>query len=158
MKFKIDENLPLALAHHLRLIGHDADTVSDENLAGAPDSLVVPAALREQRVVLTLDKGIADLTQYPSSTHAGVVLFRPGMSDRMNVLRFVTSRLDETSGARTLWSRNHRFGTKDSRSLRPERVVTSQTILSTRRQGWEHDESRVRFQTSAAGLLPQEWN
>jgi len=56
MKFKIDENLPLALAHHLRLIGHEADTVSDENLAGAPDSLVVAAALREQRVVLTLDK------------------------------------------------------------------------------------------------------
>jgi predicted nuclease of predicted toxin-antitoxin system len=90
MKFKIDENLPLALAHHLRLIGHDADTVSDENLTGAPDSLVVAAALREQRVVLTLDKGIAALTQYPSSTHAGVVLFRPGRSGTRERMRFGT--------------------------------------------------------------------
>ncbi len=95
MKFKIDENLPSTFAHHFRATGHDADTVQDEGLSGAPDSMVVAAALREQRILLTLDKGIANLTQYPSCSHAGVVLFRPGMSDRASVFRFITSRLDE---------------------------------------------------------------
>jgi predicted nuclease of predicted toxin-antitoxin system len=95
VKFKLDENLPLALAEDLRRAGYDADTVADENLTGAPDPAVVAAALRERRILLTLDKGIADLTQHPASTHAGVVLFRPGALDRPEVLRFIRSRLDE---------------------------------------------------------------
>ena len=34
MKFKIDENLPSELAVDLRDLGHEADTVFDESLAG----------------------------------------------------------------------------------------------------------------------------
>ena len=68
MKFKIDENLPVELAADLHLAGHAADTVHDENLAGAPDLNVVAAALRERRILLTLDKGIASLIQHPVNT------------------------------------------------------------------------------------------
>ncbi len=95
MKFKIDENLPVDLAADLRLAEHDADTVLDENLAGATDMTIVAAALREGRVLFTLDKGIANLIQHPVHTHAGVVLFRPGTSGRMAVLQFIRSRLAE---------------------------------------------------------------
>jgi predicted nuclease of predicted toxin-antitoxin system len=95
VRFKLDENLPDALAVDLRCAGQDADTVADEDLAGAPDPLVVAAALRERRILLTLDKGIANLTEHPASTHAGVVLFRPGELDRPEVLRFIRSRLTE---------------------------------------------------------------
>jgi predicted nuclease of predicted toxin-antitoxin system len=77
VKFKLDENLPVALAADLRSAGYDTDTVADENPTGASDPIVVAAALRERRVLLTLDKGVADLIQHPASTHAGVVLFRP---------------------------------------------------------------------------------
>lgn len=45
--------------------------------------------------MLTLDKGIANLIQHPANTHAGVVLFRPGLSGRMQVLHFIRSRLAE---------------------------------------------------------------
>jgi predicted nuclease of predicted toxin-antitoxin system len=95
VKFKLDENLPVDLAADLHLAGHDADTVADENLTGAADPIVVAAALREGRTLLTLDKGIANLLQHPTHTHAGVVLFRPGASGRMAVLEFIRSRLAE---------------------------------------------------------------
>jgi predicted nuclease of predicted toxin-antitoxin system len=78
VKFKIDENLPVELARELRLPGHDADTVADEGLIGACDAVVVEAAFREGRILMTLDKGIASPIQHPVHTHAGVVLFRPG--------------------------------------------------------------------------------
>jgi predicted nuclease of predicted toxin-antitoxin system len=45
VKFKIDENLPVELVADLNRAGHDADTVVDENLAGAADPIVVAAAL-----------------------------------------------------------------------------------------------------------------
>ena len=31
MKFKLDENLPVELAHDLRILGQEADTAADEN-------------------------------------------------------------------------------------------------------------------------------
>jgi len=55
VKFKLDGNLPVDLAQDLRLAGHDADTVLDENLAGAADPVVVAEALRESSILLTLD-------------------------------------------------------------------------------------------------------
>ena len=70
MNFKIDENLPVDLVADLQRAGHNADTVLDENLAGSADLIVLAAALREGRVLLTLDKGIANLIQHPVNTHA----------------------------------------------------------------------------------------
>jgi len=95
VKFKTDENLPVELAADLRLAEHDADTVLDENLAGATDMTIVAPGLREGRVVFSLDKGIANLIRHPVHTHAGVVLFRPGTSGRMALLQFIRSRLAE---------------------------------------------------------------
>ncbi|HTA46896.1 MAG TPA: DUF5615 family PIN-like protein [Bryobacteraceae bacterium] len=78
MKFKIDENLPSDLVTDLNLAGHDAHTVLEENLAGAADLIVIAAAFRDGRILLTLDKGIANLIRHPVNSHAGVVLFRTG--------------------------------------------------------------------------------
>ena len=89
MKFKIDENLPGELVADLRELGHDADTVFDEALAGAIDPVVIKAALAEERILLTLDKGIANLHEYPLARHAGVVLFRPARSGRRVVHAFI---------------------------------------------------------------------
>ena len=41
MKVKLDENLPAKLLDDLRAAGHEADTVRDEALAGAPDAVVL---------------------------------------------------------------------------------------------------------------------
>lgn len=93
MRFKIDESLPNELVTDIRGLGHEADTVLDERLGGAEDSVVMRAASAEERILLTLDKGIANLQQYPAERHAGVVLFRPDRSGRKFVLDFIEDRL-----------------------------------------------------------------
>ena len=85
MNFKIDENLPTELADDLRQPGHDADTVLGEGLRGAKDPAVVEAARASDRILFTLDKGIA-----------GVVLFRPDTSGQAGSHVF---RADKAFGA-----------------------------------------------------------
>ncbi|MDQ3913974.1 MAG: DUF5615 family PIN-like protein [Actinomycetota bacterium] len=60
MKLKLDENPPAATAAMLRDAGHDVSTVIEEHLPGAPDAVVARAAVSEQRVLFTLDRGMAD--------------------------------------------------------------------------------------------------
>lgn len=93
MKFKLDENLPVELASELRGLGYDVDTVNNEGLRGAADPEVVDAAFAADRILFTLDKGIANLQRYPVHQHAGVVLFRPDTSGRGAVVQFVRERL-----------------------------------------------------------------
>ena len=93
MKFKVDENLPAEIRDDLRDIGHDADLVSDEGLTGAPDEVLLEHVRREKRILLTLDKGIADVRSYPPNHYHGVVVFRPATSGRGTVLFFVRRHL-----------------------------------------------------------------
>jgi predicted nuclease of predicted toxin-antitoxin system len=93
VKLKLDENLPVELVSDLRDLGHDADTVMDEGLRGAPDPAVLDAAFVTDRILFTLDKGIANVLRYPIHEHAGVVLFRPDTSGRSAVIAFVRERL-----------------------------------------------------------------
>ena len=74
MRFKLDENLPVELLDDLRVAGHEADGLHDEGLIGAPDNVVLDLVRRENRVLPTLDKGIADVRAYPPEVHAGIVL------------------------------------------------------------------------------------
>ena len=93
MKFKIDENLPAELADDVRAAGHEADTVSDEGLAGAADSALMARVQSEGRVLLTQDKGIADVRVYPPDQYAGIILFRPRTTGRSATLAFVRQHL-----------------------------------------------------------------
>ncbi len=93
MRFKLDENLPVELVTDLRDLGHDADTVANEGLRGAADPAIVDAASAADRILFTLDKGIANLQRYPIHQHAGVVLFRLDTSGRGAVIAFVRERL-----------------------------------------------------------------
>lgn len=93
MKFKIDENLPTELIIELQKLGHEADTAFHEGLTGATDPVLIEAASKENRILLTLDKGLANLEQYPAERYSGVVLFRPIRSGRGSVLAFIRERL-----------------------------------------------------------------
>ena len=95
MRFKLDENLPLDLADDLLNLGHEADTVHNEGLAGAEDLTIIQAARASRRILMTLDKGIANLLRYPVHEHSGVVLFRPDATGRRAVLSFVRPRLSD---------------------------------------------------------------
>jgi predicted nuclease of predicted toxin-antitoxin system len=95
VKFKIDENLPVELGADFRELGYDADTVLGEGLRGEKNPVIVEAARASNRILLTLDKGIANILWYPLSRHAGVVLFRPDSLEQRAVLSFVRVRLPD---------------------------------------------------------------
>jgi len=93
MKFKLDENLPLELVEDLQRLGHDADSVYSEGLVGHPDPDILTAAKSENRILLTMDKGVADVRRYPPTEFAGVVLLRCSKAGRQALLDFIRPNL-----------------------------------------------------------------
>ena len=89
MKFKIDENLPADVADLLWARGHDADTVGQEDLAGADDTEIYAICQREERIIITLDLDFADIRQYPPEQGAGIVVLRLERQRKEHVLKFL---------------------------------------------------------------------
>ena len=94
MRLKLDENLPHDLADALTRQGHDADTVLDEQLGGRKDPVIVQAATDDDRMVITLDRGVGDIRSFPPGSHAGVVVLRPSSQDPASILALVDRLLD----------------------------------------------------------------
>ena len=86
MRFKTDENLHPELAVFLRENGHDALTVWDEELRGHPDADVAAACQSEQRDLITLDTGFADIRIYPPRRYAGLIVLRVADQSRRSIL------------------------------------------------------------------------
>lgn len=93
MKLKLDENLPAELLPVLREAGHEADSVHEEALTGAPDPEVLARVRAEGRIFLTMDKGVGDLRVYNPREYLGIILFRPPASGRRTVYEFVLEHL-----------------------------------------------------------------
>jgi predicted nuclease of predicted toxin-antitoxin system len=93
MKFKLDEHLPVELADDLRQAGHDATTVVEQGHAGINDDTLMNVVKAEARVILTMDKGIANVTAFPPAAFPGIVLFRPHQTGRGAVLQFVRQHM-----------------------------------------------------------------
>lgn len=86
MRFKIDQNLPTEYAVLLRESGFEADTVDDEGLGGADDSLIAERSRRETRILITLDLGFSDIRSYPPSEHPGIIVIRSKAQDKTTLL------------------------------------------------------------------------
>ena len=95
MRFKLDENLPVEILEDLRAAGHEADSVYDEGLEGTADPDLLRKIREEDRVLLTLDKGIGDLRAYRPEEYPGIVLFRPPSSGRRATLGFLQQHLPQ---------------------------------------------------------------
>ena len=76
MKIKVDENLPDQVVPLLHPYGHDVTTVAGEGLSGADDAAVAQAARSEGRMLLTLDRGFADIRSFPPGQHPGIIVIR----------------------------------------------------------------------------------
>lgn len=118
MKVKLDENLPESALELLAAAGHDVDTARAEGLAGADDPPLLAAATREERLLVTLDRGLGDVRAYPPGTHAGVLVLRLDHQSpraiRREVVRIAeTVDLTELTGCIAVW----RYG--DLRVRRP---------------------------------------
>jgi len=70
VKFKLDENITVVAKNPLVALGHDVDTVPDENLTGRSDADVLSAAISEERALITFDLGFGDPRAYPPGSHA----------------------------------------------------------------------------------------
>ncbi|MBI3696227.1 MAG: DUF5615 family PIN-like protein [Acidobacteria bacterium] len=66
--------------------GHDAETVVKESRAGVADRDLLEVTQHEGRILLTLDKGIANIRMFPPAVFPGIVLFRPNSMGRGEVL------------------------------------------------------------------------
>lgn len=93
LRFKIDEDLPREVAECFRTAGFDAQTVIEESLGGASDELLWEHAQREQRCLVTADKGIADKRKHPPGTHPGIILLRLPRESRAGYVRLADSML-----------------------------------------------------------------
>ena len=69
MKFKIDQNLPAEFATILQQAGHDALTVFQQQLGGAPDLRIVAVCQQEDRILITAD---LDLRTSASTRQTGI--------------------------------------------------------------------------------------
>ena len=103
MRVKVDEDLPRAVAALLVDAGHDAVTVLGEHLGGAQDEALWPVVQREQRLLVTADKGFGDIRHYPPDTHHGIIVVRPrenGIGPLVGLIHslLATCDLDDLTG------------------------------------------------------------
>jgi len=119
VKIKLDENLPRRLVHVLTALGHDTDTVFDEQLTGREDGILWNAAQAAGRFLITQDLDFSDVRKYAPGTHHGLLLVRlpqPGrdaLFERVSTL-FQTEDADSWSGC---------FVTATARKVRVRRPV-----------------------------------
>ena len=83
MKVKLDENLPASLVEELAALGHDADSVPQEGIAGHPDSDVFDAAQKAGRFLITQDLDFSDLRRFAPGSHHGILLVRMSTPGRI---------------------------------------------------------------------------
>lgn len=88
-RFKLDENMPLEVAEHLQRAGYDATTVWEERLSGSPDTVIATICQNEQRALLTLDVGFANVLTYPPAQYPGIIVLRLKRQERSRVLETI---------------------------------------------------------------------
>lgn len=86
MNFKIDENMPVEVAELLKQAGHDAITVSEQNLIGISDTNLAVLCQKEKRIIITLDTDFTDIRTYPPSNFPGIIVMRLNRQDKPHIL------------------------------------------------------------------------
>lgn len=103
MNIKLDENMPEALVSILAGLGHDTDTVPQENLTGQADTQVWDAAQQAERFLITQDLDFSNSKKFVPGTHQGILLIRlrdPGRLALLHIVEalFATEPVDSWQG------------------------------------------------------------
>jgi len=75
-RFLVDEDMPRSTARTLREAGYVADDARDVGLRGRTDQEVFAYAQANGAILVSADKGFANLFVFPPATHAGIVVVR----------------------------------------------------------------------------------
>ena len=93
MRIKVDEDLPKAAVRLLGDRGYEAASVIEQGMGGLKDPNLWQAVQVEQRLLVTADKGFADIRMYAPGTHAGVLLLRPDQDGIRPILELLERML-----------------------------------------------------------------
>jgi predicted nuclease of predicted toxin-antitoxin system len=93
MKFKIDQNLPVEAADLITAAGHDAMTVYQQSLSGAPDERIVDVCKNEDRILITADLDLSDIRRYPPSQAPGYMVLRLPRQSKQAVLELLAKAI-----------------------------------------------------------------
>ena len=87
MRFYLDQMLRAELAERLRSAGHDVVRASEIGQARADDALILERAVREERILVTLDEHFGDWVVLPLSEHFGVIRVKAHPPSTENVAK-----------------------------------------------------------------------
>jgi hypothetical protein len=93
MQFKLDENFGRSIQKVFQQAGHDARTVREENLKGAPDPEIFAAAQTERWILITMDHDFGNVLTYRHEDSAGVAVINPPGRPTLPLLRLLTLTL-----------------------------------------------------------------
>lgn len=96
MKVLVDENIPAMTVSELRRLGHDVLDFRGSQKEGASDSEVWNLAQKENRLLITTDKGFAQIRQ---SGHAGILIIRLRQPNRHKIHQRVIQAIDHFPAA-----------------------------------------------------------
>jgi predicted nuclease of predicted toxin-antitoxin system len=82
MKILVDENIPRMTAARLRELGHDVMDIRGTADQGLPDPDLWSVAVRQERLLITTDKG---LTEYRAVAHHGILIVRLRQPNRAKI-------------------------------------------------------------------------
>ncbi len=76
MRFLTDENLFVPIVTGLRERGHDVFSVIEHGEVGISDEEIFRMAVRENRVIVTMDKHFSNMLRFPSEQCGGIIVVR----------------------------------------------------------------------------------
>lgn len=103
MKLKVDENLPAEATELLKAEGFDAESVREEGLEGSPDPELAETTAGEGRIILTLDRGFADITAYPPGRQPRIRQADQYKGTVLALIKKLCLAFKQRSVARSLW-------------------------------------------------------
>jgi predicted nuclease of predicted toxin-antitoxin system len=75
-RFLVDEDISRLTTRSLRSAGYDTDDVRDIGLRAHSDQEIFLYAQNHGAILVTADKGFANIFRFPLGTHAGIIVIR----------------------------------------------------------------------------------
>lgn len=94
LKVAVDEDLPRKATSLLKERGYDVLSVIQLGLGGWKDPQLWIAVQKDERFLVTADKGFGDIRAYPPGEHFGVLLLRPDEDGIRPMLELLEQVLD----------------------------------------------------------------
>lgn len=82
MKIMVDENIPRMMVHCLRELGHEVTDLRGTQNEGEEDEVLWETAQKEERLLITTDKGF---TIHRDMPHFGVLIVRLRQPNRLKI-------------------------------------------------------------------------